>query len=70
MGKRSASFGVVFHVPSDMNYTRLQQQFDDFYIAQVKKTLNASTLDRAGKVEVIDRLIARHAEAERSAESL
>ena len=64
MAKKSSTFGVIIHAPDGMDNAWLQQRFDDFYIQQVKKRLNDSGLDREAKVEILDRLIARHAQTE------
>ena len=62
MARKSASFGIVIHIPEDMDYARMQKKFDDFHIAQVKKKLSTSDLERKEKIEIIDRLIVQHSE--------
>ena len=61
MARKSVEFGVVIHVPENLDYKRMQAVFDDFYVAQAKRTLEQSNLDKAGKVEVLNCVIAHHA---------
>jgi hypothetical protein len=43
----------------------MQAAFDDFYVAQAKRTLEQSNLDKAGKTEALNRVIVHHTESKR-----
>ena len=65
MARKCVPFKVVVHVPVNMDYGRMQAAFDKFYIEQAKKILESSGLDKAGKIEIIDRVAAQYKQSKR-----
>jgi len=65
MARKSVSFGVVIHAPENLDHKRMQAAFDNFYVTQVKKSLDQSNLDKAGKREVLNRVSAIYAKGKR-----
>jgi S-adenosylhomocysteine hydrolase len=65
VARKNATFEIVVHVPDNLDRKRMQAAFDGFYVAQVKRTLEQSNLDKAGKIEALNRVIAHYPKGKR-----